>query len=249
MGTPTCCASASTAAPATTEQPVAPQAVVCASASSPSSRSRCSPSRTSCRVASTNRRPGGARMISSSSCRSASGPSSCTSSTTSHNRSSSGARSVSSRSVIAHPSRSGATVSSRTSADPTAVCRNAASTDSQNPCEPRSPRPAGTHAALPGTPAWLIHDRSSTVLPLPGGADTTLTLACAPSRPTSRGRDTTYPAPGLAAPPAAAATPVTDPIAAIIASHQPARPVGRRPWLACIHSSAARYVLRQIRPA
>jgi hypothetical protein len=32
------------------------------------------------RVASTNRRPGGARMISSSSCRSASGPSSCTSS-------------------------------------------------------------------------------------------------------------------------------------------------------------------------
>jgi len=58
---------------------------------SPSSRSRCSPSRTSCPVASTNRSPGGARMISSSSCRSVSGPSSCTSSTTSHNRSSSGA--------------------------------------------------------------------------------------------------------------------------------------------------------------
>jgi len=62
--------------------------------------------RPSCRVASTNRSSGGARMISSSSCRSASGPAHA-SSTTGHNRSSSGARSASSRSVIDQPSRVG----------------------------------------------------------------------------------------------------------------------------------------------
>ena len=89
------------------------------SVSSPSSRSRCNPSRTSCRVASTNRSCGGARITSSSSCRRASSaPSSCRSSITSQIRSSSGARSVSSRSVIAHPSRSGAAVNTCTSVDP-----------------------------------------------------------------------------------------------------------------------------------
>src|SRR5215813_7171082 len=128
-----------------------------------------------------------------------SAPSSCTSSTTSHNRSSNGARSASSRSVVTHPSRSGAAVTSRTSTDPAAVCRNAASTDSQNRSGSRSPRPAATHAACPARPAQLIQDRSSTVFPLPAGADTTLTRACAPSRPNSRGRDTTPPAPRPAA--------------------------------------------------
>jgi hypothetical protein len=136
------------------------------SVSSPSSRSRCSPSRTSCLVANTNRSCAGARISSSSSCRRAwSEPSSCTSSITSHSRSSSGARSASSRSVIAHPSRSGAAVSSRTSADPGAVPRSAATTASHNRCGSRSSRPTGTHAARSARPAAPIHDRSSTVLP------------------------------------------------------------------------------------
>ncbi len=159
-------------------------------------------------------------MISSSSCRSASGPSSCTSSTTSHTRSASGARSFNSRSTSAHPSRSGAAVTARTSADPAAVCRSAASTDSQNRCGSRSPRPTGTHAARPATPARLIQDRNSTVFPLPADADTTLTRA-APSRPNSRGRDTTPPAPGPAAPPATASAPTVDPMFPIIAPRQP----------------------------
>ena len=124
------------------------------SVSSPSSRNRCNPSRTSCRVASTNRSSAGARITSSSSCRRAwSEPSSCTSSITSHSRSSSGARSFSSRSTIAHPSRSGAAVSSRTSADPADVRRSAPSTASQNRCGSRSSRPTGTHAARSARPA------------------------------------------------------------------------------------------------
>ena len=162
------------------------------SVSSPSSRNRCNPSRTSCRVASTNRSSAGARITSSSSCRRASAePSSCRSSITSHSRSPSGARSFSSRSTIAHPSRSGAAVSARTSADPADVWRSAPSTDSQNRCGSRSSRPAGTHAARSARPASPIQDRSSTVLPLPGGADTTVTRADAPSRSHNPGRDTT----------------------------------------------------------
>ena len=45
--------------------------------------------------------------------------------------------------------------------------------------------PTGTHAALPASPAPPIHDRSKVVFPLPGGADTTITRADAPSRPNS----------------------------------------------------------------
>jgi hypothetical protein len=63
------------------------------------------------------------------------------------------------------------------------------------------PRPAGTHAALSATPAQLIQDRSSTVLPLPADADTTVTRACVASRPNSRGRDTTPRVPRPVAPP------------------------------------------------
>src|SRR5262249_25034120 len=57
-------------------------------------------------------------------------------------------------------------------------------------------------------PAELIQDRNSTVFPLPGGADTTVTRA-APSRPNSRGRDTTLPATEPAAP-ATASAPAPD---------------------------------------
>lgn len=41
----------------------------------------------------------------------------------------------------------------------------------------RSSRPAVTHAARCVRAGWLIQDRSRTVLPLPGGADTTVTRA------------------------------------------------------------------------
>jgi hypothetical protein len=79
------------------------------------------------------------------------------------------------------------------------------------------------------TPARLIHDRSSTVLPLPAGADTTVTRACAASRPNSRGRETTPPAPGPAAPPATASAPAADPMVPITAPRQPTRPVCHEP--------------------
>ena len=100
--------------------------------------------------------------------------------------------------VITHPSRFGAAVSSRTSADPTEVCRNAPSADSQNRCGSGSSRPSVTHAARSARPDSLIQDLSSTVLPLPAGADTTVTRADAPSRSNRPRRETTPPAPGPA---------------------------------------------------
>ena len=120
------------------------------SVSSPASRNRCSPSRRSCRVASTNRSSGGARSTKSSSWASTSpGPRSCASSITSHSRSASGARSVSSRSTTAQPSRSGAAVSGRTSAAPAAVPRSASATT-----DPKPPRIA--LIAAHGHPCGLL---------------------------------------------------------------------------------------------
>ena len=111
------------------------------SASSPSSRSRCSPSRMSCRAASTNRSCGGARITSSSSCRNASKePSSCTSSMTSHSRSCKGARSASSRSTRPHASRSGAADTAWTSPVPRGGLAQRAATDTQIRCGSCSPR-------------------------------------------------------------------------------------------------------------
>ena len=92
-------------------------------------------------------------------------------------------------------------------ATPGAVCRNAASTDSQNRCGSRSPRPAGTHATRsdsPAAPAWPIQDRSSAVFPLPAGGR----RHSHPGRPQqpwdNQGRETTPPAPRPAAPRATA---------------------------------------------
>ena len=162
------------------------------SVSSPSSRNRCRPSRRSWRVASTNRSPAGARMSSSSSWRSASAErSSCTSSITSQTRSSSPPRSVSSRSTTAQPSRSGAAVRGRTSFDPAAVSRSAPSTDSQNRCGSRSSPCTGTHAAHAARPLSAIQERTRSVFPLPGGADTSVTRPAAPSSSKSPGRETT----------------------------------------------------------
>jgi hypothetical protein len=87
-------------------------------------------------------------------------------------------------------------VTARTSAAAGTVARSAPSTDSQNRCGSRSSGPAATHAARPARPAALIQDRSNTVLPLPAGADTTVTLAAPVRRPISPGRATTPPAPG-----------------------------------------------------
>ena len=197
------------------------------SVSSPSSRSRCNPSRTSCRVARTNRSSCGPRITSNSSWRSASSESSsCTSSITSQTRSSSGARSLISRSAIAHPSMSGAAVSGRTSADPGSARLSAPSTASQNLCGSRSSRPTATDATRPLGAASAIHDRSKTVFPLPGGADTTVTRAGAPSRASSPGRDTTRPAPWPASGPATAPGSCADPTATIIA--RPVQPLTSR---------------------
>ena len=172
------------------------------SVSSPSSRSRCSPSRTSCRVASTNRSSSGARSTSSPAAPAAAvcplNPARADRRSPARTRSSSGARSLSSRSTIAHPSSSGAAVSSRTSADPGAVWRSAPSTDSQKCCGSRSSGRADTHATRSARAAPLIHDRSKIVLPLPAGAEVTATRADIWSRSNRTGRETTTPAPGPA---------------------------------------------------
>ena len=161
------------------------------SVSSPSSRNRCNPSRTPCRVASTNRNSSGPRSSSSSSCRRASAdPSSCTSSTTSQTRSSNRARSFSSRSTTAHPSSSGAADSARTSPDPAAVRRSAPTTDSQNRCPSRSPASTGTHAARPPGPP----PRSTTA-----------------ATPSSRSPPAPTPPPPAPPPPAARTTPAGTP--------------------------------------
>src|SRR5262249_22306125 len=88
--------------------------------------------------------------------------------------------------------------------------------DSQNCCGSASPRPTGTHAARPARLLWAIQDRSSTVLPLPGGPDTTVTRVGAASRPNSLGRETTLPAPGPATPQATGSDPMADTMFPII---------------------------------
>lgn len=75
-----------------------------------------------------------------------------------------------------------------TSAEPGVVRRSAPATESQKCCGSRSSRPTATHPVLSRRPASLIQDCSSTVLPLPAGADTTITRAGPASRPHSPGR-------------------------------------------------------------
>jgi hypothetical protein len=69
---------------------------------------------------------------------------------------------------------------------PRSVWRNALTADSQDRCGSRSPCRAGTHAALPAGPGPQ-QDR----LPAARRADTRVTRADAPSRPSRPGRDTT----------------------------------------------------------
>lgn len=76
-------------------------------------------------------------------------------------------------------------------------------------------RPVGTHAARWPRSASVSQDHSSTVLPLPAGADIIVNRAGPPSRPNSPGRATTPPVPGPATRPATAST-WPDPTAAII---------------------------------
>ena len=158
--------------------------------------------RTSCRVASTNRSPGGARVISSSSCRSVSGPSS---SIIDHRpQPVIQRRQIRQQPLGDRPAVHGPAPPSppAPAATPGAVCRNAASTDSRNRCGSRSSRPAGTDATRADRPAWLIQDRNSTVLPLPAGAAITATRAGPASRPNSPGRATTLPVPDAVTRPA-----------------------------------------------
>jgi hypothetical protein len=78
---------------------------------------------------------------------------------------------LSSRSTTAQPSRPGAAVSGRTSADPAVVPHSASATEIQNPCGSRCSLSTDTHAARAARPASAIQDRISTVFPLPAGAD------------------------------------------------------------------------------
>ena len=71
----------------------------------------------------------------------------------------------------AQPSRSGAAVSGRTSADPAVVPRSASATEIQNLRGSRTWPSTGTHAACRARPASAIHDRTSSVFPLPASAD------------------------------------------------------------------------------
>jgi hypothetical protein len=75
----------------------------------------------------------------------------------------------------------------------------------------RECRRPGEHPARSVRPAAPIHDRSS-VFPLPGGADTTVTEAGAPSRSNSPERDTTPPTPGRATRPTTASALSADPM-------------------------------------
>jgi hypothetical protein len=76
---------------------------------------------------------------------------------------------------------------------PGSVRRNALSTDSQNRCGSRFSRSDGTQPTRPAMPSRPVHDRSSTVFPLPAGADSTVTRV-ARSRSNNPGRDRTLPA-------------------------------------------------------
>ena len=161
------------------------------SVSSPSSRRRCSPSRRSWRVASTNRRVTGARISRSSSCRSSSSlRTSCRSSITSQVRSSRCPSSASKRSTIAQPSRSGAAVRALTTFEPVVVTRSASATEIQNRCGSRCSGPTATQAARSARPESSIQERSKIVFPLPAGAERLTTRPASPSRSKSSRRET-----------------------------------------------------------
>ena len=151
------------------------------SMSEPASRNRCRPSCGSRRVASTTRNSPGSRASSSSSCASASAElSSCRSSITSTHLPSSEARSDSSRPTTASPSKPGAAPSRCTKPSRPTAPLNASITASQKRWASRSPRSTDTHATRSRSPASSIHDRSSTVLPLPAGAEISVTPPAAP---------------------------------------------------------------------
>ena len=89
-------------------------------------------------------------MISSSSCRSASGPSSCIIDHRPQPVIQRRQQPLGDRPDVQGPAPPSPPAPAAT---PGAVCRNAASTDNQNRCGSRSPRPAGTHATRSDSPA------------------------------------------------------------------------------------------------
>ena len=111
-------------------------------------------------------------------------------SSTKHNGSSIAVRSPSSPSTIASAFRSGLGVTASIAPDPALVSRRATSTESQNRFGSSSPRSTATHAALSSRPASPIQARSSDVLPLPAGADTSVTRRASARRSNSSRRAT-----------------------------------------------------------
>ena len=164
------------------------------SASSPASRRRCRPSAGSSRVASTTRSPAGRRVTSISNHASASSEaSSCRSSITRSSGSWSRSSSPRSRSTTGAPAKRGVGLTRSTTSSPAAVA-SASITWSQNRCASRSPRSTVTQATAGSVPA--AQARKSTVLPLPAGAQTRLTVPAgtADRRSKRTGRETNRPA-------------------------------------------------------
>jgi hypothetical protein len=113
--------------------------------------------------------------------------------------------------MAALPSNVGVGASfSRNPSAPTAA-RSSRMTESQKRWASRSPRSTGTQAIRSPIPASPIHDRSKTVLPLPGGAETSVTPPATPadSRANSARRATTGGAHTPRIPPARGAEPVS----------------------------------------
>ena len=77
----------------------------------------------------------------------------------------------------ASPSNSGRWRESSIGPSAPAAPRSASTTDSQKRCASRSSRSTDTQAVRSPRPAASIHDRSRTVLPLPAGAETSVTPA------------------------------------------------------------------------
>ena len=165
------------------------------SLSSPASRRRWRPISASSRVASTVVRFSGSRARSSLRQPSASSEdSSCRSSITRRTGSSSDSSAVSKRSSKAEPRKLGVGAIGSTSCLRPVAAVIASTTPVQKCCASRSPGSTETHATR--SSVCSVHERSSTVLPLPAGAQTRPTpprgiaerRSNSPSRRTNRPR-------------------------------------------------------------
>ena len=147
------------------------------SVSSPASRSRCSPSRGLLARGQHDAQPrraggrGSARATLSASAE----RSSCRSSITSTTGSSSDRGPTAAARPPPRRWKAGDGLDALHEPAPPTAPASASTTDSQNRCASRSPRSTDTHADAVRGPTASAHERSSTVLPLPAGAQTTTT--------------------------------------------------------------------------